>query len=52
VPASAGQPTGGKSHGVARQGEQSGERMAFATRLAHVRDVREDLDERTGLVVS
>ena len=36
-------------HGAARQGEKSGERMAFATRLAHVRDVREDLDERTEL---
>jgi hypothetical protein len=24
-------------------------RMAFASRLAHVQDVREDLDERAGL---
>ena len=31
---------GATQHGAARQGEHSGERMAFATRLAHVRDVR------------
>src|SRR5215813_9023413 len=40
---------GATQHGAARQSENSGERMAFATRLAHVRDVREDLDERTRL---
>jgi len=40
---------GATQHGAARQGEHSGERMAFATRLAHVRDVREDFDERTRL---